>query len=258
MHQCRYPELNYAKPTRLSGRLRGLDKYLMLGLPRFRDGSRYVGPLPRSCGHGRPSLIGKDPGGGGFATGPSAAWPPGMCKDVALMVLNDWLYKRAHAAPGGVGSSRRVEVKETDTLEVNDTTVGDSSDPIVLVDEGDGRARQAKRGTTQSAEGRRRRRGRRRQQRGAAAGHRGGRRSRRQRRQRREGAADEPPQEADGGKADGASERARADRDEPEGERERETGTTSFSTRHWNGARLRDHKGHSATVLPIDEGNGRG
>ena len=48
---------------------------------------RYLGPLPQQCPHLKHDLklIGKD-GQGNWKTGPSAAYPPEMCRQIALLI----------------------------------------------------------------------------------------------------------------------------------------------------------------------------
>ncbi len=92
LHQCQWPEVSVSKPTRLAGTVTNLQSLVHPGWPRISAEGRYTGPLPRSCGHQHAPLIGGD-GKGGFATSPSAAYPPAMCRALAKLLLDDFLLK---------------------------------------------------------------------------------------------------------------------------------------------------------------------
>ena len=61
---------------------------LARGWPQFNDKGEYRGPLPRRCGHSfhRP-LIGHD-ASGGWRTTAAAAYPPAMCRWLAMMIVS--------------------------------------------------------------------------------------------------------------------------------------------------------------------------
>eukprot|EP00973_Karenia_brevis_P089301 12383478-Karenia_brevis.AAC.1 len=81
------------KPTRLATNLKLLQSFLELGWPTF-ERDKYMGPLPKSCGHGRPQpLIGSD-GDGKFKTSKSASYPSEMCFVIAWSIVVQWLKSR--------------------------------------------------------------------------------------------------------------------------------------------------------------------
>ena len=56
------------------------------GFPQFDSSFRYLGPLPKSCGHVHESkLVGKQRNQ--WKTGPSAAYPPDMCQFIAEAIF---------------------------------------------------------------------------------------------------------------------------------------------------------------------------
>ena len=91
LYQCRFPEALHAKPTRLMGTVKGLGKMLYLGRPRFTKNShRYIGPLPRNCGHvSHKSLIGVN-SEGVFNTAGAAAYPDSMNEEIAEHIVEDF------------------------------------------------------------------------------------------------------------------------------------------------------------------------
>ena len=56
------------------------------------DNGQYVGPLPRQQADFK--LIGRAPDGT-FLTEPTAAYPPAMCFELAAVILQSWLERRA-------------------------------------------------------------------------------------------------------------------------------------------------------------------
>ena len=64
--------VSYAKPTRLMGRLDGLDGVVKVGSPTFDKDDVYTGPLEK-CTSASASLLGKS--GAYFRTHSAAAWP---------------------------------------------------------------------------------------------------------------------------------------------------------------------------------------
>ena len=86
VQQCHFGALT-AKPTRFLGTFEVLDSRCHLGLPKFDKLGAYKGPLPKSCGHVHThKLLGKT--ANKWNTSPSAAYPPGLCKFLAELVLN--------------------------------------------------------------------------------------------------------------------------------------------------------------------------
>ena len=75
----------YPKPSRLLGRLKGLDGIVYEGPPDFDADSRYKGPAPRAIGV-KPMTIGRNKAGG-FHSTTTAAWPPPLCDALAEKVV---------------------------------------------------------------------------------------------------------------------------------------------------------------------------
>ena len=113
-HQCEYGA-DYPKPTRFLSDAKGLLQLGFGGWPVFNKDLYYLGPLPRSCGHSHQPLIGTE-NGGGFKTGPTAAYPPAMNNMIASLLFNDWI-QRQPTAPVGGGESQpsyaRADRRET-------------------------------------------------------------------------------------------------------------------------------------------------
>ena len=81
IHQCQFGALT-SKPTRLMCNFQLRDRRCHAGFPKFDKSYRYLGPLPRKCGHKHLNkLMGKT--GNRWNTSPSAAYPAGMCKFIA-------------------------------------------------------------------------------------------------------------------------------------------------------------------------------
>ena len=76
---------DFPKPTRLLGRLPGLDKGTATGWPKFDTDGWYVGPLAKHVGTSA-RLIGRQ--GAVFATAATAAWPPKLCDYLADLVAH--------------------------------------------------------------------------------------------------------------------------------------------------------------------------
>ena len=76
---------SYPKPTRLLGRLPGLEQVVHLGPPAHDAKGVYTGPLPPVRG-GAPMQVGRD-GSGAFRTTATAAWPPALCDALALRMV---------------------------------------------------------------------------------------------------------------------------------------------------------------------------
>ena len=81
IHQCQFGALT-SKPTRLMCNFQLRDWRCHSGFPKFDKSYRYLGPLPRKCGHKHLNrLMGKT--GNRWNTSPSAAYPAGMCEFIA-------------------------------------------------------------------------------------------------------------------------------------------------------------------------------
>ena len=104
-HQCQYPEVDRAKPTRLFSDLPGVEAFGHCGWPTFDAADYYLGPLPKNCGHQhRQKMIGRL-SGGGFATAPTAAYPGGMCDFIANIVFNAIRNSKCTGSPFGAGDA---------------------------------------------------------------------------------------------------------------------------------------------------------
>ena len=85
IHQCHFGA-STPKPTRLMCNFRLDDTRCHEGFPRFDANFRYLGPLPRDCGHVHShKLVGKD--NNQWKTAPSAAYPAGMCEFIAHSIF---------------------------------------------------------------------------------------------------------------------------------------------------------------------------
>ena len=86
--QCQYGGLT-PKPTRFVSTILEAKKTKYNKWPSFSKDGQYLGPLPYSCGHRWhvKKLIGKSKDGR-FQTGPSAAYPPGLCMFLAQLIAS--------------------------------------------------------------------------------------------------------------------------------------------------------------------------
>lgn len=102
IHQCHFGAPT-SKPTRLMSNVVLQDSRCHKGFPQFDSTFRYLGPLPKSCGHVHADkLVGKQ--NNQWKTGPSAAYPPGMCAFIADAIFT------ACAASGGGSENRTPKV----------------------------------------------------------------------------------------------------------------------------------------------------
>ena len=86
--QCQYGGLT-PKPTRFVSNIQDAKRVKFNKWPSFSKDGQYLGPLPYSCGHRWhvKKLIGKSKDGR-FQTGPSAAYPPGLCMFLAQLMAS--------------------------------------------------------------------------------------------------------------------------------------------------------------------------
>ena len=112
--QCKYGA-DTSKPTRFLSSIPGIQT-MYSKWPAFDQQGKYVGPLPARCTHTRHvrRLIGKD-SQGRWVTGPAAAYPPGLCKYLANLVVSV-------LRKGGTHEATRVEEKATPTTALVDKT----------------------------------------------------------------------------------------------------------------------------------------
>ena len=95
------------KPARFLTTLLVNDSRCHFGWPQFRDNS-YVGPLPKSCGHMHErKFIGHTDGK--WNTGPTAAYPAGLCQFIADLCL------AASQSIGRRQDDTSLDLKRTDT-----------------------------------------------------------------------------------------------------------------------------------------------
>jgi hypothetical protein len=100
---------SYPKPTRLLGRLPGLELQAAQGWPAFSADGRYSGPLVKHQGKAT-RLIGRE--GPEFMTAATAAWPTQLCDYLANLVAST-------CAQGGAGLASKLipeEAQPTTTL----------------------------------------------------------------------------------------------------------------------------------------------
>ena len=112
--QCQYGGLT-PKPTRFVSDIHDAKKVKYNKWPSFSKDGQYVGPLPYSCGHRWhvKKLIGKSKDGR-FQTGPSAAYPPGLCVFLAQLIASVLRSGGGELRMGQVSKSCG-EVSEVDT-----------------------------------------------------------------------------------------------------------------------------------------------
>ncbi len=92
------------KPTRFVSSIKTDDERSWFKWPIFSVDHKYLGPLPKECGHvHQKKLIGKT--ATGWATSPSAAYPPGLCEFLATLILS-----ARCLVGGGTSSSIATEV----------------------------------------------------------------------------------------------------------------------------------------------------
>ena len=82
VYQCQYGAAS-PKPTRFLSSIRSLFGMPHVGPPRFDTTGRYLGPLPRYCGHRH-----KDRLLGSASTAASAAYPAGLCAEMATWIFS--------------------------------------------------------------------------------------------------------------------------------------------------------------------------
>ena len=93
VYQCKYSALS-PKPTRFASNIRQCKNFQFSSWPKFDSKHRYLGPLPKSCGHRFhvKKLIGKDVSGK-WRTSPSASYPSGLCKYLAAIIASVRSYR---------------------------------------------------------------------------------------------------------------------------------------------------------------------
>ena len=96
------------KPTRFLTTLETDDPRCWFKWPTFSADHKYLGPLPRDCGHfHRKKLIGRT--SAGWNTSPSAAYPAGLCEFLATLILSS-------RCSVGRGASSTVAKSDSATL----------------------------------------------------------------------------------------------------------------------------------------------
>ena len=112
IHQCEFGA-STTKPTRFLSNISKAAEQRHQGWPQFDIEFHYISPLPRQCSrkfHVK-KLIGKDKTGK-WATSPAAAYPPGLCKRLALIlasVLRKGGSEDEFSAGQGVGKSSEFD-----------------------------------------------------------------------------------------------------------------------------------------------------
>ena len=102
--QCQFPDVDYAKPTRLYSDVPGIEAFGRKGWPILDRNHHSNGPLPRYCGHNHSTkTIGKDKDGG-YNISPTAAYPEAMCEWIAGLIYKDWLSAPPRPLTGGSSS----------------------------------------------------------------------------------------------------------------------------------------------------------
>ena len=116
---------SYPKPTRLVGRLPGLELQAAQGWPAFSAEGHYSGPLVKHQGH-TTRLIGRE--GPDFITAATAAWPGQLCDYFANLVASTL----AHG-------SANLEAKQTPEKAQSATTLTNGVAGAVVAARGPGR-----------------------------------------------------------------------------------------------------------------------
>ena len=96
----------YPKPTRLLGRLPGLQLCLSMGPPTFSSTGIYDGPLPKQTST-TPMTLGRNDDGR-FRTQVTAAWPPAMCEMIAQKVIENFVLCNGKALKTGATGAEEV------------------------------------------------------------------------------------------------------------------------------------------------------
>ena len=97
----------YLKPTRLLGRVPGLEEVVYAGAPAFDDEGLYIGPLPRGC-QGMSMKVGRDKTGA-FRTAVTAAWPPLLCAALAERMVAAFAQRGSKALKVGRSLGERAD-----------------------------------------------------------------------------------------------------------------------------------------------------
>lgn len=117
--QCDF-QAETSKPTRLAtNAISACDESPLgkfRGPPVLDDLGQYLGPLPQQCAHGshKHKLIGKA-ADGSWNTGPAAAYPPRLCEEIALLLVNHFLTLKEK---GGVAEAKVQEDRKEEMAEV--------------------------------------------------------------------------------------------------------------------------------------------
>ena len=112
------PDVDRAKPARILTDILSLKVFGFCGWSTFTRDSKYLGPLPQSCGHRHEEqMIGELPDGG-WATAHSAMYPGGMCKMFALRIFNDPMSRETR--PFGRGKPAEPAAVQPPSMPKND------------------------------------------------------------------------------------------------------------------------------------------
>ena len=86
------------------------------GWPKLDKKFRYVGPLPRACGHRHPPLLGRLPNGS-FRTSAASAYPGKMCMWLANNIFLQWrTLKKLHPTPSPSDRGVLMDLDEGDQV----------------------------------------------------------------------------------------------------------------------------------------------
>ena len=114
IRQCHFGA-DTPKPTRFLTTLETDDPRCWFKWPTFSADHKYLGPLPRDCGHvHRKKLIGRT--SAGWNTFPSAAYPAGLCEFLATLILSS-------RCSVGRGASSTVAKSDSATLGASSSVV---------------------------------------------------------------------------------------------------------------------------------------
>ena len=121
------------KPTRFLTTLETDDPRCWFKWPTFSADHKYLGPLPRDCGHfHKKKLIGRT--SAGWNTSPSAAYPAGLCEFLATLILSSRCSVGRGASSAvaksdnaSLGAPSLKSLKDNATLSCSDVTAKGNS-----------------------------------------------------------------------------------------------------------------------------------
>ncbi|CAE7206607.1 unnamed protein product [Symbiodinium sp. CCMP2592] len=118
IYQCHYGA-HTPKPTRFLSSIAATSGMRFMGPPRFDSADKYLGPLPKYCGHRHSNRL-----LGAANTAAAAAYPPNLCKAIA-----SWTFSVFDG--GGGAPSEVATVPEQDDIPFSELKSGCEGPPMV-------------------------------------------------------------------------------------------------------------------------------